>query len=86
MLIKNAKIYGNKPADVRVEKGLIAEIGANLTPKGANKDEVFDAKNLTLLPSFIDLNVSLKNEHFSIENLRLLEEKVPKKRRLCCGA
>ncbi len=74
MLIKNAKIYGNKPADVRVEKGLIAEIGANLTPKGANKDEVFDAKNLTLLPSFIDLNVSLKNERFSIENLRLLEE------------
>ena len=39
MLIKNAKIYGNKPADVRIEKGLIAEIGANLTPKSEDKDE-----------------------------------------------
>lgn len=71
MLIKNAKIYGEKSADIRVENGLIAEIGANL--KGEN-EESFDTDGLTLLPSFIDLNVSLKNEHFSIENLRLLEE------------
>lgn len=71
MLIKNAKIYGEKAQDIRVENGLIAEIGENLSDKGG---ESFDAKGLTLLPSFIDLNVSLKNEHFSIENLRLLED------------
>ena len=70
MLIKNAKIYGEKTQDIRVENGLIAEIGANLS---AQSDESFDAQGLTLLPSFIDLNVSLKNEHFSIENLKLLE-------------
>lgn len=70
MLIKNAKIYGEKLADIRVENALITEIGANLS---AQNDESFDAGGLTLLPSFTDLNVSLKNEHFSIENLRLLE-------------
>lgn len=71
MLIKNAKIYGEKAQDIRVENELIAQIGTNLSDKS---DESFDAKGLTLLPSFIDLNVSLKNEHFSIENLKLLEE------------
>ena len=71
MLIKNAKIYGQKLADIRVQNGLIAEIGANLR---AENDESFDAQGLTLLPSFTDLNVSLMNEHFSIENLRLLED------------
>ena len=37
------------------------------------QEEVLDAKGLTLLPAFIDLNVALKNEHFSIENLKILE-------------
>ena len=68
MLIKNAKIYGAKSQDIRVRDGLIAEIGKDL-----RDDECFDAKNLTLLPAFIDLNVALKNEHFSIENLKILE-------------
>ena len=143
MLIKNANIYGAKTQDLRVQDGLIVEIGKNLKPKNVNlsknsskngknsrsndensnknsenshlnaknssqnsknsnstnsqfksqdsslkikkstanstqsatnhAEEVLDAKGLTLLPSFIDLNVSLKNDHFSIENLRLLE-------------
>ncbi len=69
MLIKNAKIYGDKPQDIRVRDGLIAEIGEGLKAE----NECFDAAGLTLLPAFIDLSVTLKNEHFSIENLRALE-------------
>ena len=143
MLIKNAKIYGGKPQDIRVRDGLIAEIGESLKAESVNlnstsanlgiestnlaknsrpnsknsrsgdlksknshqnneisrskgenlkagrenadtaqstapqsqtaQEQVLDAAGLTLLPAFIDLNVTLKNEHFSIENLRALE-------------
>lgn len=70
MLIKNARIYAEKTQDIRIENGLITQIADEIR---AN-DEIFDAHNLVLLPSFIDLNVSLKNEHFCIENLKNLEQ------------
>lgn len=84
MLIKNAKIYGENLQDIEIKDGIIVKIGENLNPQNKpnstpnlsqNLDEnlIFDAKNLTLIPSFIDLNVSLKNDHFSMENLQNLE-------------
>ncbi|MBS4276117.1 dihydroorotase, subgroup IIa [Campylobacter vulpis] len=69
MIIKNAKIYGKELKDLEISQGLIQKIGENL-----QGEEIFDAKSLTLLPSFIDLCVYLKNDKFSLANLDLLEK------------
>lgn len=70
MLIKNARIYGEESLDLRIENEHIVEISKNIS---SHSSQIFDAKNLTLLPSFVDLNVNLKNDSFSLENLRLLQ-------------
>lgn len=68
MLIVNAKICdvnGEKSGDVRIENGLIVEIGSNL------KDEtVIDAKGAYLLPSLLDLNVRLQDSSLNAKNLQ----------------
>ncbi|TQR34595.1 dihydroorotase [Campylobacter sp. MIT 99-7217] len=69
MLIKNAKIYGQELKDVLIKNGKIEKIGENL-----QDNEVFDAKEACLLPSFVDLCVSLKNDKFSLSNLENLEQ------------
>ncbi|HDZ5094665.1 TPA: metal-dependent hydrolase [Campylobacter jejuni] len=68
MIIKNAKIYGNSLQDIEIKEGKITNIGFNL-----QDEEILDAKGMTLLPSFVDLCVSLKNDKFSLANLELLE-------------
>ena len=68
MLIKNAKIYGNLLQDIEIKEGKISGIGLNL-----QGEKILDAKGMTLLPSFVDLCVNLKNDKFSLENLELLE-------------
>ncbi len=70
MLIKNAKIYGENLQDLLIKDGKIVKIGANLD----DNDEVLDAQGMTLLPSFVDLCVNLKNDKFSLSNLELLEK------------
>ncbi len=72
MIIKNARIYGKEPKDLVIEgKNIVSieECGFK-----HNQKEILDAKNLTLLPSFVDLNVNLKNDKFSLANLELLEK------------
>lgn len=68
MLIKNAKIYGKDLQDILIKDGKIVKIDTNL-----QDDEILDAKGVTLLPSFVDLCVGLKNDKFSLENIELLE-------------
>ncbi|HEB9345928.1 TPA: metal-dependent hydrolase [Campylobacter coli] len=70
MLIKNAKIYGENLQDLLIKDGKIVKIGANLD----DNDEVLDAQGMTLLPSFVDLCINLKNDKFSLSNLELLEK------------
>ncbi|EAJ9523684.1 metal-dependent hydrolase [Campylobacter coli] len=70
MLIKNAKIYGENLQDLLIKDAKIVKIGANLD----DNDEVLDAQGMTLLPSFVDLCVNLKNDKFSLSNLELLEK------------
>ncbi|HEA8205900.1 TPA: metal-dependent hydrolase [Campylobacter coli] len=70
MLIKNAKIYGENLQDLLIKGRKIVKIGANLD----DNDEVLDAQGVTLLPSFVDLCVNLKNDKFSLNNLELLEK------------
>lgn len=69
MIIKNAKIYGEELFDLSIEDGKITQIAKNLQ----GKDEL-DVGGLTLLPSFVDLCVNLKNDKFSLSNLELLEK------------
>ncbi|MBQ2711742.1 MAG: dihydroorotase [Clostridia bacterium] len=58
MLIKNAMVQG-KQADVRIEKGVIAEIAPAI--KELTGEEVLDACGKTLLPAFVDMHVHLRD-------------------------
>ncbi|AJD02264.1 dihydroorotase, subgroup IIa [Campylobacter lari] len=70
MIIKNAKIYGEQKLDLKIEDGKITQIANDL-----NDDEhIVDIEGKTLLPSFIDLNVSLLDNEFSIDKLYNLEK------------
>lgn len=75
MLIKNAKIYNESLKDIEIKNGLITQIAEC----GILQDsENFDASNLSVLPAFVDLNVRLKNDHFSLQNLQILENECKK--------
>ncbi|EAI5466958.1 metal-dependent hydrolase [Campylobacter lari] len=70
MIIKNAKIYGEQVLDLKIEDGKITQIANDLN----NDEYIVDIKGKTLLPSFIDLNVSLFDNEFSIDKLYDLEK------------
>ena len=63
----------SKNSDFKSENSKNGTANAMQSTTSHAQEEVLDAKGLTLLPAFIDLNVALKNEHFSIENLKILE-------------
>ncbi len=68
MLISNAIICdenGERNVDVRVEEGVVVEIGENLSDS-----EVIDAKGAYLLPSLVDLNVRLKDATLNAKNIQ----------------
>lgn len=69
MLIKNARIYGQDLQDILIQNEKIIKIDTHL-----EDDEILDAKGMTLLPSFVDLGVSLKDDKFSLEHLSSLEQ------------
>jgi len=51
----------NGPADVRIEDGLIAAVGAGLTAEGA---EIFEAAGYIVAPGFVDMHVHLRDPGF----------------------
>lgn len=68
MVIKNAIVcdaYGEKHADVRIEKGIIAEIG-----QGLLGDESFDAEGAYFLPLLVDTNVTLNDATLNAKNIK----------------
>ena len=70
MLISNAivcDINGERNVDVRVENGMVTEIGKNLSDS-----EVIDAKGCYLLPSLVDLNVRLKDSQLNSKNIKAI--------------
>jgi len=72
MLIANARICdinGEKNADVRVENGLIVEIGSNL--KDANS---IDAKGAYLLPALVDTNIRLNDSALNAKNIKAVSD------------
>ncbi len=56
MLIKNAEVWQNGTADVRIAGGLIAEIG---TLAASEDEEVIDAKGAALLPGLHDHHIHM---------------------------
>jgi len=72
MLIVNSivcDVNGERRVDVRIEDGLITEIGENLTDK-----DVLDAKGAYLLPSLIDTNVKLLDSSLNAKNIKSVRE------------
>ena len=55
-LIKNARILGGEPQDLRLKDGVVAEIGTGLAEDGAT---VVDAEGLIALPGLVDLHTHL---------------------------
>jgi len=76
MLISNAvvcDVNGERNADVRIEDGIITEIGTNLSD-----ENVIDAKGAYLLPSLIDTNVRLLDSSLNAKNIKDISDKAMK--------
>ena len=68
MVIVNAvvcDVNGERKQDIRIENGIIVEIGENLTD-----NEVIDAKGAYLLPSLIDTNIRLQDSNLNAKNIQ----------------
>ncbi len=76
MLISNAivcDINGERRVDVKIENGVVTEIGENLSDS-----EVIDAKGAYLLPSLVDLNVRLKDSQLNSKNIKAIAAEAKK--------
>ena len=76
MLISNAivcDINGERRVDVKVENGVITEIGKNLSDA-----EIIDAKGAYLLPSLVDLNIRLKDSQLNSKNIKAIAAEAKK--------
>ena len=70
MVIANAIIYdihGQRRADVKIQNGIITEIGEGLVD-----DELIDGSGCYLIPALVDTNVRLKDTQLSGKNLTSL--------------
>lgn len=63
-------INGERRADVRIEEGIIQEIGENLSGS-----EIFDAQGCYLIPGLVDTDVRLKDGQLSRTNLEKLSRR-----------
>ena len=76
MLIKNAIVCDTKTKkelDVRIEDGMIVEMGLNL-----EDDKIIDAKGSYLLPSLIDTNVRLQDSTLNSKNIKNISDEALK--------
>ncbi|MDF1883460.1 amidohydrolase family protein [Sulfurimonas sp. SAG-AH-194-C21] len=67
MIIRNAIVCdadGERNVDVRIEDGVISEIGSSLSG-----EEIIDAKGAYLLPSLVDTNVRLLDSTLNAKNI-----------------
>lgn len=70
MIITNAivcDVNGERSIDVRIEDGIITEIGVNLSG-----GETLDAKGAYLLPSLVDTNVKLLDSTLNAKNIKAI--------------
>jgi dihydroorotase len=72
MVISNAMICdvnGERKADIRVEDGVIVEIGSNLQDK-----DIMDADGLYVLPSLVDTNIRLQDSTLNSKNIKIISQ------------
>jgi len=72
MLITNAvvcDVNGERRVDVRIEEGVVSEIGTNL-----QGSDILDAKGAYLLPSLVDVNVRLLDSNLNAKNIKFISE------------
>ncbi len=70
MLISNAivcDVNGEREVDVKIENGMITEIGSNL-----RDENVIDAKGTYLLPSLVDTNVRVLDSSLNAKNIKAI--------------
>jgi len=73
MIISGAIICdaaGERSGDIRIEKGVVTEIGSNLTG-----DEIVSAQGCYVLPGLVDANVRLKDAQLNQKNLESLSRR-----------
>jgi len=76
MLISNAivcDVNGEREVDVKIENGMITEIGSNL-----RDESVIDAKGAYLLPSLIDTNVRVLDSFLNAKNIKRVAKEAKK--------
>jgi len=76
MLVSNALIcdaYGEKKQDIRIENGVVVEIGLNL-----NDNEVIDAQGAYLVPALVDTNVRLQDSTLNAKNIEAISNMAKK--------
>ena len=76
MIISGAIICdaaGERSGDIRIEKGVVTEIGTNLSG-----DEIVSAQGCYLLPGLVDTNVRLKDAQLNRTNLEKLSRRALK--------
>jgi dihydroorotase len=72
MLISNAIVCdenGERCVDVRLEEGVVVEIGENL-----DGDAIYDAHGAYLLPSLIDTNIRLQDATLNAKNIKAISQ------------
>jgi len=72
MVISNAvvcDVNGERKIDVRIEDGVVVEIGNNLSDS-----DTIDAKGAYLLPSLVDTNVRLQDSNLNAKNIEAISK------------
>ncbi|MCK4737203.1 MAG: dihydroorotase, partial [Sulfurimonas sp.] len=72
MLVSNAVICdvnGEREVDIRIEDGIITEMGSNLSDS-----ETIDAKGLYFMPLLVDTNVRLQDSILNSKNIKIISD------------
>lgn len=76
MVIKNALIYdakGRREADIRIEEGIVKEIGRDL-----QDGDTYDARGMYLLPLLVDTNVRIHDGSLNAKNIKEISDEALK--------
>ncbi len=57
ILLQNSLLYGESKMDIRIQDGVISDIGEHLQPRD---EEIVDARGRIALPAFVDLHTHLR--------------------------
>lgn len=76
MVIKNAivcDVDGEREVDVRIENGIITEIGSNLADS-----EIIDAEGLYFMPLLVDTNIRVQDSALNAKNIKAVSDEALK--------